>query len=272
VKDAYGDKQCDFVVLGNDTGIMTPAALAFTGVAAAALRDGACFGMSLAIEQMLHHYENINAAMGLPAGAVPRIHNLVNNGNLTNFIETRHLYQLSMEVIKDFLVWQTSSHNNASVYDNVMSRLMAGDHPLISLQEGIGKGHAVVAYDVEGSPNDFWIDVYDPNRPALANEGRKGSLDSRIHVVDGQWGLTMSDGSNWTGGLKSIMVLGYDQLPEIPSLPTNLSSLGGLIFGAAAPELQGELAGPDFTLVSASQRHPLGGEAIGPMVADHNEA
>src|SRR5262249_42308370 len=162
-----------------------------------------------------HHPELINAQMGLPEKALAVPHSLQLTGDLVHYIEIDHLKQLSLEVFGDYIKWKNEPHDNASVYGQLVRLLQTGDHPLISIQEGFGEGHVVVAYDVEGTKNDFYIDVYDPNRPAEESERTdvaghvQMEQDSRIHVVNGYWYFNMKNSGWWAGQLDSMMLLPY---------------------------------------------------------------
>src|SRR5439155_12435095 len=113
-----------------------------------------------------YHPDWINADNGLPNGSAPTVFDLGQNDKLTALIEQNHLGQWSAEVIHYFLDWQTSDHSAADVFNQISGMLAVGDHPIISLQSGAN--HSVVAYALEPGPKgtgDYFIDVYDPNRP-----------------------------------------------------------------------------------------------------------
>jgi uncharacterized protein with LGFP repeats len=236
VMDAYGSQA--YVTIpnpfGDDIEIPTPDTLAFTAFAAAALNgDGACFGMALASLRLMHHPEMINADFGLPPGAPVSTWNLQGNGNLINYIEKQHLYQFSAEVIHYFVGWEAEAAAgalcSAGIESQLAGLLAADDPPLISLRESIGTGHAMVATGLEpgDGPNDFYIDVYDSNKP-----GQVGG-SARIHVTaGGQWFYQMEGGSVWEGNFDTLMVLPYNVIPDTPTLPDSLDGLAGIVFGA----------------------------------------
>ena len=120
----------------------------------------------------------------------------------------------------------------ASIRAQVQGALAAGTPPLIALREG-GSGHIVVAYDVEqtgANPNDYFIRVYDPNRPftsgELATDGAAHAAmenTSRVHVTpNSAWSFSHVSGG-WGGSLKSVsaglVVVPFGVFPAKPELP-----------------------------------------------------
>jgi uncharacterized protein with LGFP repeats len=273
VSDAFGEDQTHVKVPNpipweDDivTPLPTPEAAAFTAFAVAAVNGkGMCFGMALASLDFYHHPEWINGDNGLAPGALATTSNLMPNGNLINQIEKDHLYQFSAEVVSYYVGWKASSHHSADIHD-VISRLVgAYDPPIISLQESLGDGHALVATGLEAGagPNDYYIDVYDPNRP-----GKVGG-DARIHVTaDNQWFYKMADNSVWSGGFGSLMVLPYGTVSGSHTLPTSLADLGGIVFGASlAAKLSGASsmrAGGSTALAQLSPKESLNPQPLPP--------
>jgi uncharacterized protein with LGFP repeats len=256
VMDAFGGQSYYTIwnPFGDDVRVPTPGTALFTAFAAAAVNgNGGCFGMALTSLDLYHHPDWINGDNGLAPGAQPITNNLMANGNLFHTIEMNHLYQFSAEVIDYYLGWQVTSHNSASIHDLVGNLVGNYDPPIISLQESLGEGHALVATGLESGagPNDYYIDVYDSNR-----QNYTGS-DARIHVTaDNQWFYKMADNSVWSGGFGSLTVLPYGVISDNPTLPTSLDGLSGIVFGAAR--------------FSGGPRAPLGnrmGSSLAPLVA-----
>jgi hypothetical protein len=234
VMDAFGEQSYYSIwnPFGDDIRVPTPGTLAFWAFAAAAFDvKGGCFGMALTSLDFYHHPDWINADNGLAPGAPPVTNNLMGtNGNLWHTIEMNHLHQLSAEAINYYLGWQTDSQNSASIHAQLDNLIGLGnyDPPIISLQESLGDGHALVATGLEpgNGTNDYYIDVYDSNR-----ENDTGS-DARIHVTaDNQWFYKMANGDVWSGGFGSLMVLPYEVVSGNQTMPTSLDNLPGLIFG-----------------------------------------
>jgi hypothetical protein len=212
----------------DDLGIPTPLATLVWGIMKASFDDnGACFGMALTsiLMSAKYHPDWINADNGLPGTApAATVFNLLPTDNLTTLIEQDHLAQLSGEIASYFLTWQASSHTATDIYSQISGMLATGDHPIISMQAGAQ--HSVVAYNLESGDHgdgDFYIDVYDPNRPfnfdaTEATDPARHWQDervSRIHIDPATgWSFTMAsehgvDGSTHSGG--------YDTLEVIPA-------------------------------------------------------
>jgi hypothetical protein len=256
VKGEFGGSQVDVCIPNpfgsGDTGVPSPVALGVWGIAAAALNGkGACFGMGLTSVLMSEYNPGwVNAANGLPANAAPTVFNLQQNDALTNLIRQKHLAQISQEVITNFLTWEASSHTAASIYSQISGLLSAGHHPIVSLEAGAN--HAVVAYALEPGPNgngDYYIDVYDPNRPfggapnlsANLNTYVQTQQDSRIYVdPSGSWSFKMADGSSHSGSISrfgSLQVVPVSLVSGGVTFPGNFTQIltGGalaVIFGS----------------------------------------
>ena len=231
------------------TPVYSPFVDVLAGIASDFSSQGACFGMDVSIQQFLDNPSWISSTFGLPAGAAPTIHNLVNNQALTDHIHQAFVSQFSAEGLHDFLSWEAGSHDQTSVYNSIATLLQSGDHPIISMQDG-GEGHAVLAYDLEGTANDFYIDVYDPNRPDTSTDEMNASnhvadeLASRIHVVGNTWNFVHGHdieanrpSPDWTGGFGSLQVFPASDFTSTPTLPnpTDLAALKTIIFGGSLP-------------------------------------
>src|SRR5262249_40638334 len=136
VEQEFGTDQTTYTIwnpFGDDAHVPTPGTLLYLGAAAAAFNNnGFCFGMALTSQPPGHHPEWINAANGLPAGAMQTVFSLQQNGNLDDMIKANHLAQWSSEMIRYYAGWQTSSHSSAGIYNQLRDLLAGGDHPLIS--------------------------------------------------------------------------------------------------------------------------------------------
>jgi hypothetical protein len=246
IKAEYGGDQVDYTLFGQDTGVPTLEALAVWGIAAAALNGkGACFGMALT-SVLLSEYTPtlINSTNGLPNGAAAAVYNLQRNGPLTAMIEQNHLAQISAEVISYFKKWQIMNAVGAIqapfIYGLISAELAAGQHPIISMQAGAD--HAVVAYDLEPGPKangDFYIDVYDPNRPfgETTQDACAGvEQASRIYIDPSSgWSFQMQDGSNHSGGYGTLEVIPVNLVAGGVTFPTTLDGLLTIILGSGPP-------------------------------------
>jgi hypothetical protein len=243
VQDEFGLGQTTWSVTLPIVGTIsepTPGALAFWGAAALILNGkGDCFGMSL---ESLHLQENpglINADRGLPAGAAPTVYDLFNNQTLTHEIEMSMLAQFSLEMGTFIAGWEVANFSNAGVYYYLQGLLAQGQHPMISMEESLGNGHTIVAYDLTGSPDNFVIHCYDNNRPFdLNTEGTEAAhqladLNSDVHVYGGQWYFSLDKATPWSGGLGSMLVVPETLLKERPTLPTSLTGIADYVFGDA---------------------------------------
>jgi hypothetical protein len=224
VKGEYGS-QVDISLFGLDTGIPSPEGLLFWWLSGWALDGkGACFGMALtSVLLSEYEYSQIDATNGLPSGAAQTVFNLQQNGPLTTMIEENHLAQFSSQIISYCKNWEltnlTFGINAKEVYSQIATDLQHGDHPIISL--AAGANHAVVAYDLEPGPKgdgDYYIDVYDPNRPFDPNNEKYGinshmanEQASRIYVDPASgWSFTMAGSTTQNSG-------GFDSLVVIPA-------------------------------------------------------
>jgi len=270
MQDAFGKGQTDYYVGSpwtgyTDTGVPTAEALAIWGIAAYSLNgNGACFGMALASEQFQHHPETLgNYALS----GTPTVNHLQETSKLVDHIEALHLTQISAEMISNAVTWQTHSHSAGEIRSLLQGLFQSNSAPLISIQESATEGHAVIAYDIEtgdganGFTNDYYIDVYDPNRPFTSAE-RTDAADhrdleraSRIHVGgSGRWEFDMG-GDVWSGDvngtLTSLSVFAYDKIPEHPTLP----SIENLVLEAGSNALRWVLGDQKVTESPTSARH-----------------
>jgi len=249
-----------------------PFAMIVNAIANASLDSGACFGISLSSQRFLEGDRSLNEfapgnapdIFGLEGGGGP-------SGGLTNFINAMHVSQLSTEFLSHWLAKSTSQGTEGgvamshAVFEEIQNVLNAGRHPLVALQEGT-TGHVVVAYNLEGAPGNYFIDVYDSNDP-FNQGGEENSTSngehhqhnwetSRVHVgSDGEWNLPSTGIS---GGVTGLVVTDPASLPTHPTIPTGLGlikALGGGLFGSAGPGSTtgaGHLAPPPSTVTQLS--------------------
>jgi hypothetical protein len=236
-----------------DSGVPTPLSLEVWAILAAAFnQNGACYGMALTSVLMSaeYHPDWINAGNGLPDGAAPTVFNLQMNDALGSMIEQNHLAQASGEVISAFLNWQAGSQSATDVYNQIHDALVAGDHPVVSIQAGAQ--HSVVAYDLEPATNGgYYIDVYDPNRPfddpVTFDSNEYESIGShvweeqisRIHIdAAGNWSFQMASGQSYGGGFGTLEVLPAGLVAygvTFPVTPGGLLQVGNFLAGSSAP-------------------------------------
>jgi len=199
--------------------------------------NGACEGMSEVSSLMASNPSMIDAANGLPAGAAPTVFDLQSNSALTNLIDAKEVGQFSVQMGLIVLSWLKSSHTANSVYDQVNGALQEGQHPLIPMVAGAN--HCVVAYDLEPGPKgngDYYIDVYDPNRPAnfVLNDGEQ-QLASRIYVNGNSWTFTMAGAGpqTYSGGWGTLFVISPSVLAGRVTAGNLSPPFESLVFGSA---------------------------------------
>lgn len=253
--DAFGEDQTyDTIDLcwpfGCNVKFRDPMAMILNAIANASLDNGACFGISLSSQRFLEGDRSLSefppahasSIFGLDSRSGP-------SGELTNFINAMHVSQLSTEFLGHYIARAAAlgieggAAGSATIFNEIAEVLRAGRHPLVALAEGT-TGHVVVAYDLEGSPGNYSIDVYDSNEPfgEGGNEETEATLHhnnvifSRITVnSDGEWSLPST---NLHGNINGIVVTDPASLPTHPTIPTGLGilkALGGIIFGSAGP-------------------------------------
>jgi hypothetical protein len=239
------------------TPIPNPLALVFWGIANEALRDGQCFGFSLASQRLLHGDQISPAFPSQPGATQEDVWNLQGPdasagppSTLRHFIHLLHMEQFSSEGLH---FWLTQSIANAvdgsasSIMGDVTKALNAGDHPLIEMHDGTS-GHVVVAYGVDQDSGntdytiggDRVIDVYNPNLEFTAAENNPSGTAHRAALAkseiivhpDGQWQF-QGFNPEWSGGPGSLVVVPYGTVPVHPTLPASITGLLDVLFGGA---------------------------------------
>ena len=103
------------------------------------------------------------------------------------------------------------------------------------------EGHVVVAYNVEGAPPDWYIDVYDSNDP-FNYQGNENTPDGSLHEAQFQASrIHVGSGGNWSlpstnisGDMTGLVVADPASL-FYSTMVTSPSGLVNVIFGSAGP-------------------------------------
>jgi hypothetical protein len=198
--------------------------------------------------------------------------------NLQHYVHLHHLAQCSLEYIGNW-IGDSGYHltsGSSGVYQELENLLGHGDHPLVSLTHGT-EGHAVVAYDLEsmdGTMNNFYIYVYNPNAPFTVGENSNADTHmteefqhSRILVTaDGTWSFDgdFSDGV-WNNTLNELVFVPRGVIPNRPTIPSNGNFLRFVVFDGAATSQITDTNGHVMLAVDGSMntnpatRFPAGG-------------
>ena len=209
---------------------------------------GECYGFDVAglllanNPSMLQQFyqDQVNEGKS-PPKSNPTVNDLFLTPELETYIQENFLGQVSDQVIHAGLDWLLPDQSDQVVYGKILNDLQQGQHPLIAL---LNAGHCVYAYNLEPGilgNGDYYIDVYDPNRPENKSEDMDGSAHittfdaSRIHIIPGTgWSFTMNDGKAFNGGYGSLIVLppSVEQPPGGLKLPDSLTDVGRFLFGS----------------------------------------
>jgi hypothetical protein len=249
---AFGEGQTyisiNLCIFGCTVHIRNLLAMALNAVANAAIgggSGGACFGFSLSTQRILMGQKAVSdfpnnsngTIFGLDTPSGP-------SGPLTDYINAMAVSQFSGPFLHHWLS-EVASHiadgGSASaqdVYNEIHSILAQGRYPLIALRDG-SKGHVVVAYNLEGSPGNYFIDVYDSNEQFESSENSNADFhqsqfnQSRISVDShGDWSL---QSTTLQGGMPGLVVTDPASLPQDPPMITSPSGIVDLFFGSAGP-------------------------------------
>jgi hypothetical protein len=265
---AFGHDQT-YDCLGIDACFRDPWAMVVNGIANLVLdkkgSGGACFGFSLGSLRM--YSDSLEFAQGKLVdqfphaggedvfGIEPAIPAGGTDGPITDYINATAVSQLNEEFLGHYLstvasqIVKGGAASAKDVYAEINDSLHSynadfpvGTYPLIAIRDG-GSGHVVVAYDLEGTPDDYYIDVYDPNRQFDPEENKKGDTheknltESRIHVdSDGHWQLPSS---SKVGDMAGLVVTRPTDLPRFN--PTMVGSglveqgAAAILFASAGP-------------------------------------
>jgi hypothetical protein len=206
---------------------------------------GACFGFSLSSQRFLEGYAHLS---DFPPANASSIFGLQQSGALTEYINSQQISQLSTEFLSQWLNDSVDHGINGGaassqeVYREIRSMLARGHFPLISLMDG-SQGHVVVAYNVEGAPPNWYVDVYDSNEPYnyYGNEDNPndGSFhqtafdNSRIHIdSDGNWTLPST---GIQGSMTGFIVTDPSTLTVHPTLASPRAPIRFLFSSNSAP-------------------------------------
>lgn len=236
---------------------------------------GACFGFSLSTQRILAGQEPLshfgadnsnNTIFGLDSRSGPSA-----SDPLRDYINAMQVSQLSSPFLNQYLsgvashIQDGGAPSSQDVYNQIRSILSQGRFPLIVLRDGT-EGHVVVAYNVEGAPPDWYIDVYDSNDP-FNYQGNENTPDGSLHEAQFQASrIHVGSGGNWSlpstnisGDMTGLVVADPASLPQDPTMVTSPSGLVNVIFGSAGPGGTG-IAGPPpstVTQVSDESGHTL---------------
>jgi hypothetical protein len=233
---------------------------------------GACYGFALSTQRILMGQKAVSdfpnnsngTIFGLDTPSGP-------SGPLTDYINAMAASQFNGPFLHHWLSEVTShiadggSASAQDVYNDIHNILAQGRYPLIALRDG-GEGHMVVAYNLEGSPGNYFIDVYDSNDEFQSVENSNADFhqsqvnDSRISVDShGDWSLKST---TMQGGMPGLVVTDPASLPQDPPMISSIDGLIDLFFGSAGPgdTVGTAAAGPPpsaITQLSDSSGHTL---------------
>ncbi len=268
--DAFGTQQtyinvnvCGFLTFGlvncSAAIVPDPVALAWLGIAEAALQGGTCFGFSLTDQRLVSQQMGLSSFPGTPAiydldgPPVDSSHKASGNSPLLLALKAQHLMQFSTEFLSKWLARATAQSVSppdqvvAEIAQEINDIFAAGRYPMIELNDGNGGGgHVVVAYDMEpNGAGGYNIYVYDSNSPYQANEDTDGNLhahnlvESVIYLqANGTWALHSTpepntNGQPFQGGPSAIVVTDPASIPIHPTLATLGGAAPGLLFSSA---------------------------------------
>jgi hypothetical protein len=225
--------------------------------------------------------------------------------SLDDFLDSEHAKQYSDQFLSARF---TRSHSMSSQIVRLEQEFSHGHMPMVTLQKSLGAGHAVVAYDLERTPEFDNIYVYDSKKPFTESEElaqadssehfagidlsiirvnkRTGTWSYPVPTAEGQWQGSNDDGSLW--------VVPFETVPKDPSLPGakslagGVASLASLAIGSADDSVQAgkgsngaqfmpsdenpETPGSDGLWMSQDLKHPLSGTVVGVKTGSYTEA
>ena len=296
--DAFGTQQtyinvnvCGFFTLGivNCSAAIAPdpVAVAWLGIAEAALQGGTCFGFSLTDQRLVSQQLALSSFPGtgpdiydLNGPPVDSSHKAYGSSALLLALKAQHLMQFSTEFLTKWLASATAQSISppdqvvAGIAERINEIFAAGRYPMIELNDGNGGGgHVVVAYDMEpNGTGGYNIYVYDSNSPYQANEDSDGNLhahnlvESVIYLqANGTWALHSTpepntNGQPFQGGPSAIVVTDPASIPVHPTLATLGGAAPGLLFSSAGAA--GSAGGSAPAAARVTQLTGAGGKAL----------
>lgn len=226
------------------TGIPNPLAGIYIGISNAALSGNAsCFGIAVTSEHLMQRQVPISNFA--PAGALFPADldgfsstQLDAQGSpvrgpapsLASRIRTWHTSQLSSSYLGYWIdnAAANVSNGNRGSRTTIENELRAGRHPIVALRFG-SQGHAIVATGLRPGPGpqDYEIDVYDPNLPIdradRTDPEARASNEERsvIHVRGNSWEFPGAFRPVWSGTSEHMVVSPLSVLGNQPVMPTD---------------------------------------------------
>lgn len=224
--------------------------------------NGNCTGFSLASQRIQRNDPPVSN-FPIEPNVFPKIWEVVgpdiNNSykgssQIESFIHRLQLCVISDQFL-DYCMKEQAAHRAATssdIYGEIAGYLAAGDHPMITVFNSIADSHSIIAYDLEqvnNSPSEFYIYVYNNNCPFTAKENSDADLHAANEVgkepVDFQPPSTIHitpDGyfrgpATFQGRPDQLMVIPTGVIPDNPSFGA-LSAVGRIILPGSAKTTQ----------------------------------
>ncbi len=132
---------------------------------------------------------------------------------VSDYITWNHVQELSWEFL-GIALGESAYHGNqsgpgaaTSVYNELKAIFAKGDFPMFVLSFE----HVVTAYNIEGTPPDYYVDVWDSNAPFPAD-----FTSSRLHITSNGNYFLPSTGIN--GSKIGLVVMDPASIPRYPTL------------------------------------------------------
>jgi hypothetical protein len=199
---------------------------------------GACFGFSLSASRLMSgKYQPLGLAFPFPLLPAPKtafelpgpssdepgpqhndalyawFHGFDDWATEANYITWNHVQELSWDflvpVLSDYEIHREMSGSAAAtdVYNEIQNVLSSGRFPLMVLS----LEHVVTAYAIEGTPPDYYVDVWDSNAPFPSD-----FASSRVHITSHGNYFLPSTGIN--GTKYGLSVLDPAAIPRYPTM------------------------------------------------------